>query len=92
MEKSINDKEKDLECPVCLEIAQAPIFMCEEQHVICSGCRMSDKVNKCPLCQVEYPPGPPRRHRYAEKDLEELTRMRGEVSRLKEEQAQLNNN
>ena len=90
-EKSINDKEKELECPVCLEIAQVPIFMCEEQHVICSGCRMSDKVDKCPMCRVEYT-GKPRRHRFAEKILEEVTRMREEVSRLKEEQGQLDHN
>ena len=87
-EKSINDKEKELECPVCLEIAQVPIFMCEEQHVICSGCRMSDKVDRCPMCRVEYS-GRPRRHRYAEKSLEDLVKMKEELSELKEERNQL---
>ena len=32
--KSITEKEADLECPVCLEIAEAPIFMCPEMHLI----------------------------------------------------------
>ena len=62
--------------------------MCEEQHVICSSCRMSDKVDKCPLCRIEYS-GKPRRHRYAEKNLEDLVKLREELSRLTEERAQL---
>ena len=32
--RSINEKEADLECPVCLETAEAPIFMCQEMHLI----------------------------------------------------------
>ena len=35
----IEAKEKELECPVCLEVAAAPIFSCEDQHIICSHCR-----------------------------------------------------
>ena len=58
--QSIESKEKDLECPVCLETAVAPIFSCPESHVICSTCR--PKVSKCPECRVTYK-GPPRRHR-----------------------------
>ena len=58
--QSIESKEKDLECPVCLETAIAPIFSCPESHVICSTCR--PKVSKCPECRVTYK-GPPRRHR-----------------------------
>ena len=87
-EKFIEEKERDLECPVCLDTAQVPIYMCEEQHVICSSCRMNDKVDKCPLCRIEYS-GKPRRHRYAEKNLEDLVKMREELSRLTEERAQL---
>ena len=60
--QSIESKEKDLECPVCLETAIAPIFSCPESHVICSTCR--PKVSKCPECRVTYK-GPPRRHRFA---------------------------
>ena len=32
-------KEKELECPVCLETASSPILMCEEQHLICNNCK-----------------------------------------------------
>ena len=33
--KSIEEKEAALECPVCLETAKAPIFMCQQQHLVC---------------------------------------------------------
>ena len=36
--QKIKAKELDLECPVCFEVAQTPIFTCEEQHLICSTC------------------------------------------------------
>ena len=29
LSKSIQEKEVSLECPVCLEVAQAPIYTCE---------------------------------------------------------------
>ena len=37
--KKIEAKVKDLECPVCLEVASSPIFKCSEDHLICSVCR-----------------------------------------------------
>jgi len=73
---SIESKEKDLECPVCLETAVAPIFSCPESHVICSTCR--PKVSKCPECRVTYK-GPPRRHRFAEKTAGELEALRQQL-------------
>ena len=39
IENKIEAKEKELECPVCLEVALAPIFMCSDLHLICSDCR-----------------------------------------------------
>jgi len=69
----ISEKEKELECPVCLEVATAPIFMCREQHLICSTC--TPRVRECPECRVSYK-GQPSRHRYAEKISEELQRLR----------------
>ena len=39
LQQAIKDKERDLECPVCLETATSPIFSCPESHVICSECR-----------------------------------------------------
>ena len=34
----IESKEKDLECPICFKLVSAPLFCCEEQHLICSEC------------------------------------------------------
>ena len=35
---TIQEKEKELECPVCLEIAGAPVYMCVNSHVLCFLC------------------------------------------------------
>merc|ERR1712156_1356155 len=69
LEQIAAEKEKDLECPICLETAIVPIFSCSESHVICSQCR--PKVQRCPECRVLYK-GLPRRHRFAEKTAKEL--------------------
>ena len=34
----IESKEKDLECPICFKLVSAPLFCCEDQHLICSEC------------------------------------------------------
>ena len=74
MERQIDAVEKELECPICLEIAsQAPIFKCEEDHLICSKCRV--KVRCCPQCREEYPEGPHKRYRGAERQAERLAGM-----------------
>jgi len=73
IDNEIIEKEKELECPVCLEVACSPIFMCSEQHLICSTCR--PKLSNCPECRVVYT-GKNRRHRYAEKTAEELKRLK----------------
>ena len=74
MESQIQDLEKDLECPVCFEIAcQAPIFKCDQDHLICSKCR--EKVVSCPMCREEYPREARKRFRGAETQAERLTSM-----------------
>ena len=74
MERQIEAVEKELECPICLEVAsQAPIFKCEEDHLICSKCRV--KVRCCPQCREEYPEGPHKRYRGAERQAERLAGM-----------------
>ena len=52
MAKSIERKEAELECPVCFEVADAPIFMCQQQHLICSSCQ--PRVSSCPVCREAY--------------------------------------
>ena len=50
--RSIKEKEFGLECPVCLETADIPIYSCTKQHLICSLCR--PKVKECPICKERY--------------------------------------
>jgi len=77
--KSIEEKEAALECPVCLETAKAPIFTCQQMHLVCSNCR--PRLASCPVCREAYQ-GLPRRHRYAERDAEELEKLRVELAKL----------
>merc|ERR1712080_291588 len=72
IDNKIAAKEKELECPVCFEVASAPIFMCNDLHLICSDCR--PKVSICPECREPYP-AKAKRHRYAEKAAEELAEL-----------------
>ena len=92
----IEAKEKELECPVCFEVASVPIFCCDDQHIICSDCRPKViyldletlfyvnnlfQVSTCPECRDPYP-AKPRRHRYAEKAAEELAGFRCERAKI----------
>ena len=78
--KAIKKKTEDLTCPVCLETAAAPIYStCQQMHFVCSDCQ--PKLSSCPECREAYQ-GQPRRHRYAERDAEELKKMREELSKM----------
>ena len=85
--EAIDDLVKELECPVCLDTVQVPVFTCEFQHIICSSCRGRQEVTTCPECRTPYPRGPPRRHRFAERELKHLRRMREELVELTEQRA-----
>ena len=71
---------------MCLETARVPIYTCSEQHIICSC--SSDKVANCPQCREELT-RPLKRHRYAEREVEELASLREELAELKEELAEV---
>jgi len=75
----IKSKEDDLECPVCLETSATPIYMCQNQHIICSDCleKIQQTVSKkeCVQCRTPYPKKP-ERHRYMEKVADELQTLR----------------
>merc|ERR1719167_1016235 len=79
MNKQIDEKEKALECPVCLEIASVPIFGCSELHLICSNC--CPKIKECPVCRTPLK-GKMKRHRFAEETAEELVKLKQQVSQL----------
>ena len=73
LDRSIASKELELECPACLELPAAPVYMCPDSHLICSACR--PRLVDCPLCRVRYPVSLAR-HRFAETALEELQELR----------------
>ena len=50
--KTIEQKKAELACPVCLETAEAPIFTCQQMHLICSSCQ--PRVSSCPVCREAY--------------------------------------
>jgi len=79
IDDQISEKERELECPVCLDVACSPIFMCSDQHLICSNCR--PKLSNCPECRMEYR-GKSIRHRYAEKTAEELERLKNKKNQV----------
>ena len=59
--QKILTKMQEVECPVCLEQASTPIFMCQDlQHLVCSSCR--PRLKECPECRQVYR-GAPKRHR-----------------------------
>jgi len=59
-----SEVEAELECPVCLELSQPPIYQCPEGHIVCSACKPLLKT--CPQCDTKYT-DPPIRCRFAEK-------------------------
>ena len=79
--KSIEEKEEELACPVCLMPASAPIFSCQQMHLVCSSCQ--PRLTSCPVCREPYQ-GPPRRHRYAEREAQELKDLQEELAKLAE--------
>ena len=79
LQDSLEEKDQELECPVCFESAKIPIFMCMDSHLICGSCQ--PKLKTCPECRKNYP-DPPKRHRYAEKIAEEKKRLENRVNSL----------
>ena len=53
LKDAIEKKEEDLKCPICLETAKPPIFMCPNSHIICDAC--APKVQTCPQCREKLP-------------------------------------
>ena len=70
IESEIEDLEKELECPVCFNLATSPIFKCDDDHLICSSCKV--KLMSCPQCREDYPKEGARRFRGAERQAEKL--------------------
>ena len=59
--------------------AELPIYTCSQSHLICSNCR--PHVNTCPVCRERYSDQENyRRHRYAERELEEMKKLKEDNS------------
>lgn len=77
--EAIKELEIELECPVCFEIVEGEIYSCVLQHFVCFQCRQL--LVECPQCREPYPPDLIR-HRYVEKRVDHLERLREEVGRI----------
>ena len=77
----IAQKKRDLECPVCTDVAQPPIYMCQDSHLVCSIC--VPKLKECPTCRVAYNK-PILRNRMAERILEDLQKLQNQKDRIRE--------
>merc|ERR1712129_430500 len=80
IKEAITSKSQDLECPVCLEEANNPIYSCPARgHILCSSCRPA--VSWCPECReslgTEWI-----RHRFAERTAEELQGLREKLQSM----------
>ena len=53
LNSEIELRESELECPVCLDTAEDPIFQCAEGHIICSIC-----CPTVPNCALQCPTVP----------------------------------
>merc|ERR1712183_909520 len=75
----IAEKKRDLECPVCTDVSQPPIYMCRDSHLICSIC--APKVDRCPTCRATYTK-PILRNRTAERNLEDLQKLQNQRDKI----------
>ena len=81
--RNIQEKEAELECPVCLSEASSPLYSCDYQHLVCSSCLplLQARDNLCPSCRSSYR-NPVTRHRYAERIAGELAQLREQYGRM----------
>jgi len=59
-----------LECPICLELPDKPVYQCKNGHLICRACY--PKVKICPVCRENLDSNKPLRNLVAEKFLENM--------------------
>ena len=66
--KAIQAQMSVFECPVCLEIMGAPkkIFGCSKEHFICSECKESPEIKRCPICREDFTAAKPQRRYQSE--------------------------
>jgi len=78
----IRSLEQHLQCPVCKEVSQIPIFTCSNQHHICGQCWAIIKPQGvCPSCRTNMQDPPPR-HRLMENMVEQLEQSQTKLNKL----------
>jgi hypothetical protein len=80
LDRQIATKKTDLECPVCFWTCATPIFRCPAYHLVCNTCR--PRMQSCGECREKYTGL--NRHRYAERDYDQLTQLEKERASLAE--------
>ena len=52
-DKSVEDIQSILECPVCYQTPRNPekIHICSNHHIVCDNCK--SKIDKCPVCRSQ---------------------------------------
>jgi len=83
LDNQIAAKRKELLCPVCLEEAVPPIYSCVAQHLVCANCR--PRLEQCGICRVPYEEM--LRHRYAEKDHQQMVELSRQQADLRQKLA-----
>jgi len=83
LDDQIASKRKELKCPVCFEEAAPPIYSCIAQHLVCANCRL--RLEQCGICRVPYEEM--LRHRYAEKDHQQMVQLCRQQADLREKLA-----
>jgi len=89
LRSEISNMEQELECPVCLEVSEVPIYTCPAQHHICGNCWndvMGSRNRRrwrhpCPTCRADIQ-NPPPRHRLMEKMAEQLKQSRSKLDKM----------
>jgi len=87
LDDQIASKRKELKCPVCFEEAAPPIYSCVAQHLVCANCRF--RLEQCGICRVPY--DELLRHRYAEKDHQQMVELSRQQADLREKLAKRSN-
>jgi len=92
LKQQISSMEQELECPVCLEVSEVPIYTCPSQHHICAKCWSDVKSQDyesgrypcrrpCPVCR-QYIQDPPAKHRSLEKMAQQLKQARAKLDKI----------
>lgn len=79
LQEAIVDRESNLECPVCYQVASPPIYKCYGEHLICSSCL--PRVKNCPTCRSGFSKSD-KKFRLAEGNWRELQKLKSKLEEM----------